>query len=220
MRRSALPPLSPSAPRFRTGPLGLLARALLKLHGWRIVGRFPDEPKLVLVGFPHTSNWDGYFGVLFVLGLGLKVKLMIKHTALEGPFGGFMRWLGFVAVDRTRPVGVVGQIAEKFAGNERFWLGITPEGTRKGAAEIKTGFHRIARAANVPLLPVCIDFRNRCIRLLPVFETSEHPEEDVDRLLRRCVGLAWPRHVERLSAPMRRAMTREGELVVPPPEDR
>ncbi len=213
------PPLSDAAPRFNAGIFGALARKLLRLHGWRIVGEFPDRHKVVMAGFPHTSNWDGYFAILFLLSMGLRISLIIKKSWMEGPFGRFLAWMNFIGVDRKNPAGFAKQVADEFRKRESFWLGVTPEGTRSNAREIKTGFHRIARAADAVVVPVCIDFDNKYIRVLPAFDTTEDAETDTRRLLASLPGNAWPHHPEKLSIPAREALTANGELVRARPLD-
>jgi 1-acyl-sn-glycerol-3-phosphate acyltransferase len=63
----------------------------------------------------------------------------------------------------------------RFADNERFWLAIAPEGTRKKVQKWKSGFWQIARAANVPILPVYFHYPEKIVGLGPLF----HPGEDL-----------------------------------------
>lgn len=196
-----------------------IGRFLLRLHGWRVTGTLPDHPRVVMAGMPHTSNWDGYFAILFVMSTGLRISLIIKKSWIDGPLGGFMRAMGFIGVDRNAPRGFAEQVADAFRRNEHFWLGVTPEGTRTGATELKSGFQRIALAADALILPVCIDFQHKAIRLGAAFPATADPEADTTRLLAGLPGLAWPRHLYRLSAPARRALTMNGELQRPDPLD-
>lgn len=216
-RAALLPPLPDEAPRFDPGLLGSIARGLLRLHGWRIVGEFPAKNKVVMAGFPHTSNWDGYFSILFVLSMGLRISLIIKKSWMEGRTGKFMAWLGFVGVDRKNPAGFAQQIAKEFNSRRSFWIGVTPEGTRSNAREVKTGFHRIALAAEAVIAPICIDFHFKTIRVLPAFEPTDDGEADSQKLLSSLQGNAWPRRPELLSVPARAALTANGELVKPNP---
>jgi len=45
-----------------------LALKFVNLIGWRVVGEMPDDPKMVIIAAPHTSNWD-YVLFLFLLSL-------------------------------------------------------------------------------------------------------------------------------------------------------
>src|SRR3546814_1553198 len=56
-------PLPPNAPRVKPNRFTRwLGRTILKLGGWRMAGELPDIPRLVLIGAPHSSNWDGLWG--------------------------------------------------------------------------------------------------------------------------------------------------------------
>ena len=44
------------------------------LMNWRLQGGFPDMPKMVLIGAPHTSNMDGVVAILTLTALGLRAR--------------------------------------------------------------------------------------------------------------------------------------------------
>jgi len=168
--------LPPSVPRVRPNRLARwFGRTLLRLGGWRMVGSFPDLPKVVLIGAPHSSNWDGVWGFAAKLALGLDIRILGKHQLFWWPLGPLLRRLGVIAVNRSAPQGVVEQLAARFADSERFWLGIAPEGTRKPVERWKTGFWKIARAARVPVLPAYFHYPERVIGIGPPF----HPSDDL-----------------------------------------
>ena len=52
------PHVSPSSPRKGNAVTRWIGDVGLKLMGWKVAGRMPDVPKVVLIGAPHTSNWD------------------------------------------------------------------------------------------------------------------------------------------------------------------
>jgi 1-acyl-sn-glycerol-3-phosphate acyltransferase len=138
-----------------------LAERWLKWRGWRFVGQMPQLDKFIIIGAPHTSNWD------FVLFLGairhwdLSPKFVGKHTLFRWPFGYFFRRLGGIPVDRDRPGGMVRQVADQFEQSDQMILVVAPEGTRKAAEYWKSGFARIAAAAQVPIVPVFVDYPGR-----------------------------------------------------------
>ena len=176
----SLPPSVPRVPRHRLSRW--IGRAVLRLGGWRVVGEFPDLPRVVLIGAPHSSNWDGIWGFAAKLALGLDIRILGKHQLFWGPLGPLMRALGIIAINRGAASGVVGQMAQQFRGADRFWLGIAPEGTRKPVARWKTGFWKIAHAAQVPVLPVYFHYPDRVIGIAPPFATSHDMEADLVRL--------------------------------------
>lgn len=178
-----VPTLPPNAPRMAPNRFSRwLGRCVLRLGGWRVVGEFPDVAKLVVIGAPHSSNWDGILGLAVKLALGLDVRILGKHQLFWGPLGPLMRRLGVIAVNRAAPQGVVAQVAARIVDAERYWFGIAPEGTRKPVEQWKPGFWKIARAARVPVLPVYFHYPDRVIGIGPLFETGDDLDADLARL--------------------------------------
>ncbi|GAA4857710.1 lysophospholipid acyltransferase family protein [Luteimonas vadosa] len=176
-------PLPPRAPRVRRNRLvRWLGRTVLRLGGWRMVGAFPDVPRLVLIGAPHSSNWDGIWGFAAKMALGLDIKILGKRELFWWPLGALLRRLGVIEVDRGVSSGVVGQIAALMVASDKFWLGLAPEGTRKPVARWKPGFWRIAREANVPILPVYFHYPERTIGVGDLFWPGESLDADLARL--------------------------------------
>jgi len=179
---ATLPALPPSMPQFRPNRWRRLCGWLLRRAGWRLAGSLPDRAKLVLIAAPHSSWWDGVWGLLFRSALGANISFMAKRELFAGPLGWILRRLGGVPIERSTAHGVVEQMAARFADSERLWLGITPEGTRKLVHKWKRGFWYIARAAGVPILPIYFDYPTRTIGLGPLFEPSGDVDADIARL--------------------------------------
>jgi 1-acyl-sn-glycerol-3-phosphate acyltransferase len=175
-------PLPPNAPRTASHFGRWLGRSILRLGGWRMVGAFPDIPKLVLVGAPHSSNWDGVWGFAAKLALGLDIKILGKRELFWWPLGSILQRLGVIAVDRGSAHGVVEQLAALIRDNERFWFGLAPEGTRKPVERWKTGFWKIARAADVPVLPAYFHYPDKVIGIGPLFELTDDMAADMARI--------------------------------------
>lgn len=176
-------PLPPNAPRVRPNAFGRwCGRTILRLGGWRMAGTFPDIPKLVLIGAPHSSNWDGVYGFAAKLALGLDIKILGKHQLFWWPLGAVLRRLGVIAVNRSAAHGVVEQLAERIRAAERCWFGIAPEGTRKPVEHWKTGFWKIARAADVPVLPAYFHYPEKVIGIGPVFALTDDMAADIARI--------------------------------------
>jgi len=157
-------------------------RALLRLCGWRLVGSFPDAPKAVLIVAPHSSWWDGVWGLMLKAGIGADVHFMGKQELFRGPLGSLLRRLGGMPVDRNATKGVVEQMVEQFQKRERFWLGIAPEGTRKSVTRWKSGFWHIAHEAGVPIVTAWFNYPDKTIGIGPLFETSGDMAADLQRL--------------------------------------
>ena len=54
----------------------LVAQVLLRLSRWRTTGEVPR--KGVLVGAPHTSNWDSVLTMLLAWDSGVTIRLLVK----------------------------------------------------------------------------------------------------------------------------------------------
>ena len=172
-----LPELGPKVPRRDYGILTTVGRWWLRASGWRITGNVPDLAKCVAAVAPHSSNWDFVHAVAVVLALGVRISFIGKHTLFVGPLGRFMRWLGGVPVDRSRPEGVADDAVRGLGAVPAVWLGLAPEGTRKRGARFKHGFYRIAMAAQLPIVPVSLDYRNRELRFHPPVMPTAQLEE-------------------------------------------
>jgi len=177
-----------------------LARWALKIAGWRIEGAVPAIPKFVLIVAPHTSNWDFIVGVLVMFAIDLKVSWLGKHTLFRFPLSPVLRWLGGEPIDRSVEHGTVRAAIGRFATRSSWVLGLTPQGTRRPVRHWKTGFHRIALGAGVPIVAVWFDYGSRCVG----FGTPFHPgpDESADvvalrRLFRKEMARYPERYIER-----------------------
>lgn len=179
-----------------------IAAWILRCTGWQITP-FPDIDKAIVVGGPHTSNWDGVLGLTAGIALGLNARFMIKHSLFKGPFGPVLRWLGGIPVDRSKAGGVVRQAARQFVDHERIIVVVTPEGTRRNAERWKTGFHHIAHAARVPIVLATADYQRKELTYPLILQPGEDLEADMQRIY-QCFADVTPRHPERLSAPVKR----------------
>lgn len=174
--------LPPRMPRLHDNWRRKLCRGVLRLAGWSLVGDFPDTPKLVLIGAPHSSWWDGIWGLLIKAAIGADVNFMGKRELFRGPLGALLKSLGGTPIDRGSAKDVVEQMVERFARSDALWLGIAPEGTRKRVAKWKSGFWRIAHGAGVPVFPVAFHYPDKTIQLGPLFDTTDDMAVDIERL--------------------------------------
>lgn len=157
------PVLGQAIPRWGGELSSKLGRGLLRLLGWRFEGSVPNLPKMVLIGAPHTSNWDFPLAMLALFTVQARVYWLGKHTFVNSLLKPLLLGLGGVAVDRRAASGVVGQTAVQFQEREQFLLGLSPEGTRSLVPCWKMGFFYIAQAANVPILPVSLDYGRKVL---------------------------------------------------------
>lgn len=151
----------------------------LGLTGWKVRGDWPALDKMVLVAAPHTSNWDGIYMLATAGYFRVKLKWMGKKSLTTGPFGGVVKWLGCVAIDRAAANDVVRTMADAFARETQMVLAIPPEGTRSATREWKTGFYHIARAANVPIVLSVLDYGAKTASLAAVVRASGDYDADL-----------------------------------------
>ena len=173
---SPFPSPPPNMPRLAPSAAGDLCRWFYTSCGWRVAGEIPDAPKLVVIVAPHSTNWDVIWGLLLKVGLRLDIRFIGKRQAFFWPLGSLLRSFGGIPIDRSAAHGVVGEMAGLFAQQERLWLALAPEGTRKKVQKWKSGFWHIARKAGVPILPAYFHYPQRTIGFGPLF----HPSDDLD----------------------------------------
>ena len=158
--------------------LRAVSRWVLHLKGWQVLGALPaDTPKCVLIAAPHTSNWDLPYTLMVAFCLRLNIYWMGKASIFRWPFGPLMRWLGGIAVDRTKSNNLVAASAAAIsAASGPLQLVVPPEGTRGKTPHWKTGFYFIALEARVPIVMAYMDYERKLSGLGPVFQ----PTGDVD----------------------------------------
>lgn len=153
----------------------------LRLTGWRVLGELPaGARKSVFIAAPHTSNWDLPYTLMVAFVLRLNVHWMGKASLFRFPFGGLMRWLGGIAVDRSKSTNLVVASANAITrANGALQLIVPPEGTRSKTRYWKTGFYHIAQAAQVPIVMAYMDYANKVSGLGPVFVPTGDLEADM-----------------------------------------
>jgi 1-acyl-sn-glycerol-3-phosphate acyltransferase len=174
-----VPVVADCIPTRNYGVLHCVAKKLLSGCGWSMIGTLPAEPKFILAVAPHTSNWDFFIGIAAMFTLQLKVSFLGKASIFRWPVKSVLTAIGGIAVDRSHSHGVVGQIVQELKHNDKFLLGLAPEGTRSKAREWKTGFLHIAKQANVPIVPLSFDFAKKEICFHPAVAVSGEIQQEL-----------------------------------------
>jgi 1-acyl-sn-glycerol-3-phosphate acyltransferase len=162
---------------------------IMRVMGWRIEGAFPDVPKVVLVGAPHTANQDFFMAILTALSLGADMKFVMKHTAFKGPTGPLLRWLGGIGLDRDKTRNFVQQIVAEYDARDQMVMAIMPEGTRSVTKGWKSGFYYIAHGAGAPLILIIFDYANKVMRIGPTIVPTGDYEADLERIQSHYIGV-------------------------------
>lgn len=163
----------------------ILAKTILFICGWKIVitnQSILTKKKYILIAAPHTSAWDFVVGKLVYLALGLPCYFFIKDAYFKGFKERFMRYLGGIPIKQEVAKEAI-KIKERMAKEEEIRIILTPEGTRKETNKWFTGFHWIAKKANVPVFIGVLDFGEKTCSLGEEFNTSNDVEEDMKQLL-------------------------------------
>lgn len=160
--------------------IATLCRVILRLSGWQIdVTQRPSVPRYVLIGYPHTSNWDFILAMLLKGALGFRFNWMAKHTLFRWPLGPLMRALGGIGVDRSKSSGFINALADEYSRHDELVIVITPEGTRTHRPYWKSGFYHLALAAKVPLVLGYIDAPSKRIGFGPTLVLTGNAEQDL-----------------------------------------
>ncbi|MBO1804659.1 1-acyl-sn-glycerol-3-phosphate acyltransferase [Leucobacter ruminantium] len=159
-----------------------IARAFWRLSSWRLVREAePVAGPRLLIGAPHTSNFD------FVLMLGIawdarmRIHWLGKRELFRGIAGPVMRAIGGIPVDRSNAAGVVEAVVARARETDRFLLVVTPEETRKGNGW-RSGFYRIAMAAELPVTLGYADGSTKTAGLGETIRLTGDVEADMDRV--------------------------------------
>jgi 1-acyl-sn-glycerol-3-phosphate acyltransferase len=155
-----------------------LARLVLRLTGWRAVGEVPRTG--ILVGAPHTSNWDFVLMLLVMWNGGVPPRVLVKQELFRGPLGWVMRRLGGIPVDRRNAAGVVRELVARAQTDEDFLLILAAEGTRQKAEYWKSGFYRLARQSGLPLALAFVDGPTKTTGFGPTFAPTGDVRADMD----------------------------------------
>ena len=139
----------------------LVKRAVLALFRWKGYQLDPAAPaprRCIILGVPHTSNWDFVFFTGATYRYGITPSFMGKTSLFRWPLRRFMFDMGGIPVDRTaKDQNYVDQVIAAFAQRGELALVIAPEGTRSPAKGWRSGFYHIALNAGVPLVPAWVD---------------------------------------------------------------
>lgn len=161
---------------------------LLRRCGWRFDFAAPPEPRVLLVVYPHTSNWDFLWGILAVWASGWPIQWIAKHSLFIGPLGWLLKRWGGTQVNRRLAGGFAERLAQQIREAPSIVLAITPEGTRAYRDHWKSGFYRIARAADIPIGITYIDYATRTIGIQEYFRLSGDEAADMARIAAAYAG--------------------------------
>ena len=156
------------------------ARVMLRLTRWRAVGRVPASG--ILVGAPHTSNWDWVAMVMLTWRDGVQPRVLIKRELFRGPLAPLLRATGGIPLDRSNPGETVRALLAQAKDDESFVLVVAAEGTREKGDYWKSGFYKIAKQTGLPISLGFIDGPTRTMGFGPTFMPTADVRADMDRV--------------------------------------
>ena len=155
---------------------------MVKLFRFTIVGEAPTDPVFVLIGAPHTSNWDFPITMAIVWATGLDAVWLAKKEMFKGPTGALFRWMGGVPVDRENPLGLVEAMIDLAQSGKHKAVLIAPEGGRNKGDYWKSGFRRIALGAHLNVGLCFVDRPTRQGGYGPVLTMTADIRADMDMI--------------------------------------
>lgn len=158
-----------------------IARIFWRCSRWHLVSdpQPPNTTARIIIGGPHTSNWDFVLMIAIAWEAGIPLAWLGKRQLFKGLAGPIMRGLGGIPVDRDNAQHLVAELIER-QHTKPFALVITPEGTRAGAKYWKSGFYRIARAADLPVTLGYVDRATMTTGLGPTIDLTGNVRADMD----------------------------------------
>ena len=146
----------------RCNPLAqLLGGLVLSVFGWQKAGQVPSARNMVIIAAPHTTNWDFIFLLAAAYSFGISVNWLGKDSLFRSPLGPILRYLGGVPVDRSKRNNLVQSLSAQIEHGSGIALVIPPSGTRLKTEYWKSGFYRIAEAAQIPLVCGYLDYQKK-----------------------------------------------------------
>lgn len=177
-----------------------IASGILRLMGWKIEGKIPtDLKKFVVIAAPHTSMWDFVIGFFTFQSLGIEANYLIKKEMFFFPMSIILKKLGGIAVDRKNN-SLVEELTKLYNERDYMVIAITPEATRSAVLHWKSGFHRIAHSANVPVVAGFLDYKKKVAGIIGIIDLSHDFENDLKKIQSLYKGVT-AKHPEKFILP-------------------
>ncbi len=162
-----------------------LSKLFFKSTGWTLNGNLtPENRRCVMIAAPHTSNWDFVYARAAFYLMDAPIRYTIKKEFMRFPFGGLLRSIGALPIDRsknTKMVDAMIRIFEETPGD--MCVMVTPEGTRKYQPRWRRGFYYVALGANVPIVLGYLDYSKKEAGIGPTFYPTGDVEADIEKIM-------------------------------------
>ena len=158
----------------------LLGRVVLGASGWQIIGKIPNEERVLIIAAPHTSNWDFILGIAALFALNVNIKWLGKHSIFLPGTAWFFKWLGGIPVNRENPSSLIDYVVRTVEKEKGLMIGMAPEGSRKKTSRWKSGFLRIAEQTNSKIVFLSIDAPFKTLKIGEIYTPSGDTDRDID----------------------------------------
>lgn len=155
-----------------------MAQTIVRVMRYDVVGEVP--PAGILVGAPHTSNWDFVTMLLVMWHGGEHPRVLVKQEMFRGPLGWVLRRFGGVPLDRQNPRQLVESLVAEAHSGQPFRLVVAAEGTRSRGEYWKSGFRRMSRDTGLPISLAFFDPPTKTMGFGPTFHPSDDVRADMD----------------------------------------
>lgn len=173
--------------------LNLFYSLVLKAGGWRIQNDLKEDiQKAVIIGAPHTSNWDFVYALPALHFLRITpLRYLIKKEFFFWPLSWLFFATGGIPVDRSKKNDLTARLKRMLKEKERIFLLFPPEGTRSWVKRWKTGFYYTAIDTELPIILGYMDYEKRILGFGKAIYPSGDFEKDfaeIEEFYRDIVG--------------------------------
>lgn len=186
-----------------------LGRSIIKFSGWKVDQHLKEDFKrCVMIGAPHTSNWDFPITMAAFEVMEIPLRFTIKKEWMRPPLGWIMKGLGAIPIDRSpkdarsQPLSTVDAMVRLFENQKELAVLVTPEGSRSLKENWRTGFYHVAKQAGVPIALGYLDWGKKTAGIGKVIWPSDDMEKDMQTIMRFYQGIQ-PRFPEKFSVDVR-----------------
>ena len=151
--------------------------------GWKIEGEMPKNiSQCVIIGAPHTSNWDFVYAMAALRIIQVKPNYLAKKQLFWWPLSLLLKKTGGIAVDRSKSHNLVESIFTLFQSHEKLLMLFPAEGTRSAVKKWKTGFYWVALKAGVPVYMAYLDYGKRRAGIGPRLDVTGDIQADFKKI--------------------------------------
>lgn len=178
-----------------------IAKTCLFLLGWETSIPLKDvevaakQPRLVVI-FPHTSYCDFVMYLLYAMvHPEFRAIRVIVNPVVHQRYQYLMDAIGAISATRLedRGKGFVQNTVDRFKGDERVKLMLSPEGTLKRSSW-RSGYYHLARGLNCPVMVVGVDYHHHKMTVIPIvfYPPGEESQQFFESQLQEAMSTITP----------------------------